>query len=213
VPVASLTASLRIVIADDHPIWRSGLRADLAEGFDVVGEAADAVTAIELICALRPDVVLCDVRMPEGGGLAVVRACAGVAPIVMLTVSEDEADILDAVASGALGYLTKSTPANELRDGLRRVAKGEPAFSPALAALVLREFRRLAGARHDSNTLTDREREVLVLVGRGRTYGQIAEQLYISAKTVDNHVRNILAKLHLSRKAELIRYAADHHID
>jgi DNA-binding NarL/FixJ family response regulator len=204
---------LRIVIADDHPIWRSGLRSDLAEGFEVVGEAADAVTAIDLIRALRPDVVLCDVRMPEGGGLAVVRACATLAPIVMLTVSEAEVDILDAVASGALGYLTKSTPANELREALRGVAVGEPAFSPALAALVLREFRRLAGARHDTTALTDREREVLVWVGRGRTYGQIAEQLFISAKTVDNHVRNILAKLHLSRKAELIRYAADHHID
>jgi DNA-binding NarL/FixJ family response regulator len=204
---------LRIVIADDHPIWRSGLRADLAENFDVVGEAADAVTAIGLIKALRPDVVLCDVRMPDGGGLAVVRACATIAPIVMLTVSEDEADLLDAVASGALGYLTKSTPASELRDALLRVADGEPAFSPALAALVLREFRRLVGARQDTTTLTDREREVLVWVGRGRTYSQIAEQLFISAKTVDNHVRNILAKLHLSRKAELIRYAADHHID
>jgi len=204
---------LRVVVADDHPIWRSGLRADLADGFEVVGEAADAPGAVDAIMSLRPDVVLCDVRMPGGGGIAVVRACAAVAPIVMLTVSEDEADVVDAVASGAFGYLTKSTPAAELRAGLRRVANGEPVFSPALAALVLREFRRLKSAQAEANRLTGREREVLVWVGRGLTYKQIAEEMCISAKTVDNHVRNILAKLHLSRKAELIRYAADHHID
>lgn len=204
---------LRVVVADDHPIWRSGLRVDLAEDFEVVGEADNAATAIEVIKAVKPDVVLCDIRMPDGGGIAVVRACAAVCPIVMLTVSEDETDVLDAVASGALGYLTKSTPANELQSALRRVAGGEPVFSPALAALVLHEFRRLAGASPDANVLSERERDVLVRVGRGFTYNQIGEQLFISPKTVDNHVRNILAKLHLTRKAELIRYAADHHID
>lgn len=202
-----------MVVADDHPIWRSGLRVDLADGFEVVGEADNATAAIAVIKAVKPDVVLCDVRMPDGGGIAVVRACAAIAPIVMLTVSEDETDVLDAVASGALGYLTKSTPAKELQSALRRVAAGEPVFSPALAALVLQEFRRLTGALPDANALTLREKEVLVHVGRGYTYQQIGEQLYISPKTVDNHVRNILAKLHLSRKAELIRYAADHHME
>ncbi len=151
--------------------------------------------------------------MPKGGGIKVVRGCAATTPIVMLTVSEDEADVVEAVAAGALGYLTKSTSPEELSAALRQVANGEPVFSPALASLVLREFRRLARVQPKPDALSDREHEVLILVGRGHNYRQIGEQLYISPKTVDNHVRNILAKLHLSRKAELIRYAADHHID
>jgi DNA-binding NarL/FixJ family response regulator len=206
---------IRVVIADDHHIWRSGLRVDLGDGFDVVGESEDAATAIDLIEATHPDLALVDLHMPGGGGLAVVRACATVAPIVIITVSEAERDLLDAVATGAVGYLVKSTRPEELRAALRRAAEGEPVFSPQLAALVLTEFRRIAGATGPQATgtgeaaLTTREREVLSHVARGHSYARIGEELYISPKTVENHVRNILAKLHLSRRHELIRWAVE----
>lgn len=205
-------APLRVVLADDHPIWRSGLRTDLAGEFDVVGEAGAADEAIATIKEHRPDLVVCDLHMPDGGGLKVVRACADVAPIVMLTVSEQERDLFDAVAAGAMGYLLKSTPAPELRSALLRVAQGEPAFSPQLAALVLGEFRRVI-RKGGTQPLSDREREVLQLVARGHTYKQVGSELFIAEKTVENHVRNILGKLHLTRKQELIRYALEHGIE
>ena len=203
---------IRVVLADDHPIWRDGVRGDLGEDFRVVGEAGSAEEAIEVIKREKPDLVVCDLHMPGGGGIAVAKACSDITRIVMLTVSEQERDLLDAVAAGAVGYLVKATPAAELRQGLLRAAAGEPVFSPALAALVLGEFRRMSRQATGTNPLSDREREVLQLVARGHTYRQIGEQLFIAEKTVENHVRNILGKLHLNRKAELIRYAADHGI-
>ncbi|MEM7340167.1 MAG: response regulator transcription factor [Actinomycetota bacterium] len=205
--------AVRVVIADDHGIWRSGLRADLGENFIVVGEASNATEAVKVIEQTKPDLVLSDLHMPDGGGLAVVKAIGETYPVVILTVSEAESDLLDAVAHGALGYLVKSTTAEELRDQLWRAAKGEPVFSPSLAALVLTEFRRIRSAQKPGDALSSREREVLQLVARGHTYKEIGEDLYISAKTVENHVRNILKKLQLSRKQELIRYALDHGID
>ncbi|MEZ5145092.1 MAG: response regulator transcription factor [Acidimicrobiales bacterium] len=205
--------AVRVVVADDHPIWRSGLRADLGETFHVVGEAGDADEAIEVIGRTTPDLVVCDLHMPKGGGIKVARTCAEDVPIVMLTVSEAERDLLDAVAAGARGYLVKSTAPDELRRALWRAAQGEPVFSPALAALVLGEFRRLAREAGPFQPLSDREREVLQYVARGHTYKEIGEELFISQKTVENHVRNILGKLHLSRKQELIRYALEHGID
>jgi DNA-binding NarL/FixJ family response regulator len=204
---------IRVVLADDHPIWRDGLRADLREGFEVVGEAASATEAIEVINTTKPDLVVCDLNMPGGGGFAVVRACSEIVPIVMLTVSEAERDLLDAVAAGAVGYLVKSTPGPELRSALMRAVKGEAVFSPALAALVLGEFRRMAKSSTGTQPLSEREREVLQLVARGHTYKQIGGELFIAEKTVENHVRNILGKLHLSRKHELIRYAVEHGIE
>ena len=146
--MAELSAGgpIRVVLADDHPIWRDGVRADLADGFEVVGEAASASEAIAVIRATRPDLVVCDLHMPGGGGIAVARACGELAPVVMLTVSEAERDLLDAIAAGAIGYLVKSTPGPQLRAALLRAAAGEPVFSPALAALVLGEFRRIAKA-------------------------------------------------------------------
>ncbi|MCU1487934.1 MAG: putative transcriptional regulatory protein DegU [Actinomycetia bacterium] len=204
---------LRVVLADDHPIWRDGVRADLGEGFEVVGEAGTATEAIERILATRPDVVVCDLHMPDGGGLKVARECGELAAIVMLTVSEAERDLLDAVAAGAVGYLLKSTPPNELRAALGRAAVGEAVFSPSLAALVLGEFRRLTKAADPVQPLSVREREVLQFVARGHTYREVAEELFIAEKTVENHVRNILGKLHLNRKQELIRYALEHGIE
>ena len=200
----------RLVIADDHAIWRSGLRADLGEAFAVVGEAGDGAEAVEVIRRERPDLALVDLHMDHGGGMAVVTACAAECPIVILTVSEAERDLLDAVAAGAVGYLTKSTRPEDLRAALRRAAAGEPVFSPQLAALVIGEFRRLASSGDDgTQVLSAREREVVGLVAQGHTYKAVAEDLFISPKTVENHVRNIMAKLHLSRRHELVRWAVD----
>ena len=205
-----------VVIADDHPTVRSGIRADLGPPFAVVGEAGDATEALALIESTQPDLVVCDLNMPEGGGLRVVREVAARygerIRVVMFTVSEQERDLLDAVASGAYGYLTKSTPGAELHRQLLRAVHGDPPFAPELASLLLGEFRRVAQRSTGSNPLSDREREVLNLVARGYTYRQVGKELFIAEKTVENHVRNILGKLHLSRKAELVRWAADHGI-
>lgn len=204
--------AIRTVLADDHAVVRSGLRAELGERFVVVGEADDAEGAVDVIEAHRPDLVVCDLHMPRGGGLAVVKACAPICPIVILTVSEAERDLLDAVAGGAAGYLLKTMPTPELREALVRAAAGEPVFSPSLAALVLGEFRRLA-REAGTNPLTERERGVLQLVARGQTYGEIGRNLGISPKTAENHVRNILGKLQLSRRSDLVRYAVEHGLD
>jgi DNA-binding NarL/FixJ family response regulator len=204
---------ITVVLADDHPIWRDGVRSDLGDGFRVVAEAGSADEAIEAIRTTAPDLVVCDLHMPGGGGIKVARTCAEQTRIVMLTVSEQERDLLDAVAAGAIGYLVKSTPGPELRASLVKAASGEPVFSPALAALLLGEFRRMAKSASGSNPLSEREREVLLLVARGHTYREIGDQLFIAEKTVENHVRNILGKLHLSRKQELIRYAVEHGLE
>lgn len=206
-------SAVTVVLADDHPIWRSGVRADLGENFHVMGEASDAKEAVEIITKTKPDLVVCDLNMPHGGGLKVARECGEMTNIVMLTVSEAERDLLDAVAAGASGYLVKSTPPDELRDALWRAAQGEPVFSPALASLVLGEFRRMSKDAGGVQPLSEREREVLQYVARGHSYKEIGEELYISPKTVENHVRNILGKLHLNRKQELIRYALEHGIE
>jgi DNA-binding NarL/FixJ family response regulator len=209
--VAALNA-VKVLLADDHPIWRDGVRADLGENFWVVGEAGDADEAIATIRATSPDLVVCDLNMPGGGGIKVARTCGGETRIVMLTVSEQERDLLDAVAAGAVGYLVKSTPGPELCNALWRAAHGEPVFSPTLASLVLGEFRRMARST-GAEPLSDREREVLQFVARGHTYKEIGASLFIAEKTVENHVRNILGKLHLNRKQELIRYALEHGIE
>lgn len=209
----SFSSHVTVVLADDHPIWRSGVRADLGANFVVVAEAGDADAAIAAIEQHRPNLVVCDLNMPNGGGLKVARECGHLSNIVMLTVSEAERDLLDAIAAGANGYLVKSTPPDELRLALWRAAQGEPVFSPALASLVLGEFRKMSKSSGPIQTLSDREREVLQYVARGHTYKEIGDELYISAKTVENHVRNILGKLHFSRKQELIRYALEHGIE
>jgi DNA-binding NarL/FixJ family response regulator len=212
VGIRVVTTPIRVVLADDHAIVRAGLRSELSDRFVVVGEADDAEGAIDVVMARRPDLVVSDLHMPRGGGLAVVEACATICPIVILTVSEAERDLLDAVAAGAAGYLLKTTAVDQVETALIAAAGGEPVFSPSLAALVLGEFRRMAKAT-DSSPLTDREREVLQLVARGHTYKEIGLDLAISPKTAENHVRNILGKLHLSRRSDLVRYAMQHGID
>ena len=208
----TVTTPIRTVLADDHAIVRAGMRSELGDRFEIVGEADDAEGAIDVINARRPDLVVSDLHMPRGGGLAVVQACATICPILILTVSEAERDLLDAVAAGAAGYLLKTTPVDEVADALVAAANGEPVFSPSLAALVLGEFRRMAKAS-ESNPLTEREREVLQLVARGHTYKEIGTDLTISPKTAENHVRNILGKLHLSRRSDLVRYELKHGLD
>jgi DNA-binding NarL/FixJ family response regulator len=214
-PVVTVT-EYSVVIADDHPTVRSGIRADLGPPFVVVGEAGDAIEALRLIDAHQPDVVVCDLNMPGGGGLRVVKETTARhgerVKVIVFTVSEHERDLLDAVASGAYGYLTKSTPGPELHRQLLRAVGGDPPFAPQLATLLLGEFRRVARTVTGSNPLSEREREVLSLVGRGYTYRQAGKELFIAEKTVENHVRNILHKLHLTRRDELIRWAADHGI-
>ncbi len=210
---AGTLSKVRLVVADDHVIWRSGLRQELGDNFYVVGEAGTAPEAIAEVRRHKPDLVVSDLHMPDGGGLAVAKACGEDVPVVILTVSEAERDLLDAVAAGAAGYLVKTTPSEELRRALWKAAHGEPVFSPQLAALVLGEFRRMSKQAGGLSPLSDREREVLQYVARGHTYREIGEQLFIAEKTVENHVRNILGKLHLNRKQELIRYAVDHGIE
>jgi DNA-binding NarL/FixJ family response regulator len=205
-----------VVIADDHPTVRSGIRADLGPPFLIVAEAGDADEALLAIERHQPNLVVCDLNMPGGGGLRVVRETTARfgdrVRVVVFTVSEHERDLLDAVASGAFGYLTKSTPGPELHRQLLRAADGDPPFAPELATLLLGEFRRVARTEAGTNPLSEREREVLQHVARGYTYRQVGKELFIAEKTVENHVRNILAKLHLTRRAELIRWAADHGI-
>ena len=207
-------AAVRVVLADDHSIWRSGVRADLGEAFHVVGEAGDADEAIEVIRREKPELVVCDLNMPNGGGLKVAKECGEQTRIVMLTVSEQERDLLDAVAAGAQGYLVKSTPGPELRAALLRAAQrragvlAAPRVAGARRVPAHVEGRRpaptrcrIASARCSSTSRA------------GYSYKDIGERLFISPKTVENHVRNILQKLHLNRKQELIRYAVEHGIE
>ena len=214
---------LRVVIVDDHPVWRDGIRRDLesAEVATVVGEASDGGEAIELAVELAPDLLLMDLQLPTVSGADATRRIAEAAPavrILVLSASGEEADVLEAVKSGASGYLVKSATSDEIVDAVRRVAAGEPVFTSGLAGLVLHEFRRVsdpeaAGSGSGAPVLTGRENEVLRLVAKGYTYREIAERLFISEKTVQNHVRNILTKLHLRKRYELMRYAIQRGLD
>jgi DNA-binding NarL/FixJ family response regulator len=206
---------IKVLVADDHAVWRSGMRAELGEAFWVVGEAEDAPTAIELAHRLHPDVIAADLRMPDGGGLRVAAELADEFPVVILTVSEAHDDLLEAIAAGAVGYLVKSSTVAEIGAGLAAASRGEPVFSASLAALVLGDFARPAKTPDGRpvKALSAREREVLRLVARGSTYRAVGEELFIAERTVENHVRNILEKLRLNRRDELIRWAAKRGLD
>ncbi|HSJ45460.1 MAG TPA: response regulator transcription factor [Euzebyales bacterium] len=210
---------LKVVVVDDHPMWRDGVRADLeADGrARVVGEAADAAAAIEVTARERPDLVLLDLNMPGLPGTVAIRRIAETLPTIrmlVLSASAAEPDVLEAVKAGASGYLLKSATGTELVEAVHRVAAGEPVFSPSLAALVLGEFRRVAAGGGDrAQDLTDRETEVLRLVAKGYTYAEIADRLVISVRTVQNHVQNILGKLQLRGRYELMRCAIRRGLD
>ena len=208
-PDTADTASLRIVVVDDHPIWRSALIRDLeAAGVSVVGEADTVAKAVAVMNATRPHVVLLDLQLPDGSGVDVTRAVPAGTHVLVLSASGEQADVLAAVKAGATGYLTKSASATELLDAVRRTARGEAVFTPALAGLMLGEYRRLASQSEKTRpVLTERETEVLRLVAKGLTSKEIAARLVVSRRTVENHVQATLRKLQLHNRVELARYA------
>ena len=209
---------IRVMVVDDHPMWRDGVRADLeASGVaTVVAEAADGGDAVEKARETMPEVVLMDLQMPTVSGVEATRAIVEESPhikVLVLSASAEEADVLEAVKAGASGYLLKSTPAAEVSAAVRRIREGEPVFTPSLAGLVLNEFRRVATKDPQEPKLTPRENEVLKLVAKGYSYREIAESLFVSVKTVQNHVQNILTKLQLRKRYELMRYAIQKGLD
>jgi RNA polymerase sigma factor (sigma-70 family) len=208
---------VRVMVVDDHPVWRDGVRSDLeASGRAVVvAEASDGGEAIERAREAMPELVLMDLNLPTVRGVEAIRRIVEESPhvkVLVLSASGEEADVLEAVKVGASGYLLKSATAAEVAEAVTRVRAGEPVFSPSLAALVLGEFRRMSSAATEPG-LTPRETEVLKLVAKGYTYREIADRLVISVKTVQNHVQNILTKLQLSKRYELMRYAIQRGLD
>jgi DNA-binding NarL/FixJ family response regulator len=199
---------MRTVLVDDHALFRDGVASLLlAWGHEVVGQASDGSEALELVDRTAPDVVLMDVRMPKVSGLeatAQIREKHPEVAIVMLTVSEEEADLFRAIKAGAQGYLLKNLEAPQLRTMLEGVARGEPAITPATAARIIDEFLRApGGAPTPTQRLTDRELEVLTLVTAGQRNREIAAELGISENTVKFHLKNIVEKLHAQNRAEL----------
>jgi len=210
--------AIRVLVADDHPVWRDGIRADLeASGIaSVVAEATDGGEAVELVHELMPDVVLMDLRMPTVSGVDATRRIAEDAPhvrILIVSATGVEADVLEAVKVGAAGYILKSEAGPDVVEAVRRVHAGEPVFTSGLAGLVLSEFRRVATTDVGEPRLSQRENEVLRLVAKGYSYREIAGKLFISQKTVQNHVQNILRKLQLKKRYELMRYAIQKGLD
>ena len=211
----------RVVLVDDHELFRAGVRAELDGLVDVVGDAATVAGAVAVIGELRPDVVLLDVHMPDGGGLEVIRRLGAAAPgmrFLALSVSDAAEDVIAVIRAGARGYVTKTISGADLADAVRRVHGGDAVFSPRLAGFVLDAFAGSgrAGpipvpADHDAglDALTPREREVLQHIARGYMYKEIALRLQISAKTVEAHVSAVLRKLQLSSRHELSRWAAE----
>jgi DNA-binding NarL/FixJ family response regulator len=204
----------RVVLVDDHALFRAGVRGELGERVEVVGEAESVAQAVPLIKELDPEVVLLDVHLPDGGGEAVIAGVALERPgvkFLALSVSDAAEDVIGVIRAGARGYVTKTISGAELADAVRRVADGDAVFSPRLAGFVLDAFRAGERVQSDSelNELTAREREVLQLIARGYRYKEIAARLHLSIKTVESHVSNVLRKLQLSSRHELTRWAAD----
>ncbi|WP_435861977.1 response regulator [Streptomyces sparsogenes] len=216
-----------VMVVDDHPMWRDAVARDLSEaGFEVVATAGDGPQAVRRARAASPDVLVLDLNLPGLPGVEVCKQLVGAESdppgprVLVLSASGEHADVLEAVKSGATGYLVKSASTEELLDAVRRTAAGEPVFTPGLAGLVLGEYRRLASDpapaapdRPVAPRLTERETEVLRLVAKGLSYKQIAERLVISHRTVQNHVQNTLGKLQLHNRVELVRYAIERGLD
>jgi len=204
-----------VVIVDDHELFRTGVRTELAAHVEVVGDADGVESAVPAILATEPDVVLLDVHMPGGGGVEVIRQVAKVRPeqrFLALSVSDAPDDVIAVIRAGARGYVTKSITPAELADAVRRVADGDAVFSPRLAGFVLDAFAGALPASQvdpELDQLTAREREVLQHIARGYMYKEIALRLGISAKTVEAHVSAVLRKLQLSNRHELSRWAAE----
>jgi DNA-binding NarL/FixJ family response regulator len=204
----------RVLIVDDHAMFRAGVRAELGTSVEVVAEAADVDEAILAVRQHHPDVVLLDVHLPDGGGEAVIATVAPERPAVKflaLSVSDAAEDVIAVIRAGARGYVTKTISRDELFDAVRRVSDGDAVFSPRLAGFVLDAFRtgEPIGADEELETLTAREREVLQLIARGYLYKEIAARLHLSVKTIEAHVSSVLRKLQLSTRHELTRWAQE----
>ena len=202
----------RVILVDDHELFRSGVRAELANAVEVVGEAGTVAEAVPLIRELDPDVVLLDVHLPDGGGEGVIAGVAQERPgvkFLALSVSDAAEDVIGVIRAGARGYVTKTISGVELADAIERVAQGDAVFSPRLAGFVLDAFRagEPLGGDAELDNLTPREREVLQLIARGYRYKEIAAQLSLSIKTVEAHVSSVLRKLQLTSRHELSRWA------
>ncbi len=211
-----MTPRPRVVLVDDHHLFRSGVRAELGDRVEVLGEASDVEEAIAVVLAQRPDVVILDVHLPSGGGQLVVEEVKRVdseVRFLALSVSDAPEDVIAVIRAGARGYVTKAISADELVDAVVRVAGGDAVFSPRLAGFVLDAFAALPGAAPpvdpELDQLSAREREVLRLIARGYTYKEVARELSISAKTVESHVSAVLRKLQLSTRHQLSRWAAE----
>ena len=216
---------LRVMVVDDHPMWREGVARDLTEaGMTVVATASTGGEALTRFPAARPQVLVLDLQIPAPNGVAVTAEVVRADPavrVLVLSASGEQQDVLDAVKAGATGYLVKSASRHELLDAVRRVALGDTVFTPGLAGLVLGEYRRLsehpspasAASSSDAPRLTERETEVLRLVATGLSYKEIAERLFLSHRTVQNHVQNTLRKLQLHNRVQLVRYAIEQGLD
>ncbi|HZJ28567.1 MAG TPA: response regulator transcription factor [Solirubrobacterales bacterium] len=206
---------MKVLLADDHALFRAGIASLLqAAGHEVAGEAGDGIEALERSRELRPDLVLMDITMPRCGGLEATRLIKAEMPevkIVIVTVSHDDADLFEAVKSGAEGYLLKDMSNEEFERTLDGIAEGEAPLSQGLAGKILDEFARVSQGESvtegDRNTLTDREREVLQLVTEGKMNREIAASLFVAESTVNFHMKNILSKLHLRNRSEAVAYA------
>ena len=213
---------IKVMVVDDHPMWRDSVARDLTEaGLQVVATASNGTEALNRAPAARPNVVVLDLQIPAPNGVEVTARLVKDDPtlrVLILSASGEQDDVLEAVKAGATGYLVKSASRDDLLAAVRRVAEGDTVFTPGLAGLVLGEYRRLsdspADARDpDTPRLTDRETEVLRLVAKGLSYKQIAERLFLSHRTVQNHVQNTLRKLQLHNRVQLVRYAIEKGLD
>ena len=203
---------ITVVIVDDHSIFRSGLRADLADDLEVLGEASSVATAVPLIASLKPDVVLLDVHLPDGLGGTVIGRAPG--PLYLaLSVSDSAEDVVGVIRAGARGYITKGSSGADVSAAVRAVASGDAVFSPRLAGFVLDAFGAVAGESASSaeelDRLSPREQEVMRLIARGYAYKEVASELFISIKTVETHVSAVLRKLQLSSRHELTAWALE----
>ncbi len=209
--------STKVFLVDDHRLFLAGVRAELAEEFSIVGTAHDVDAAIDGIRNFKPDVVLIDVHMPDGGGVAVVEGVADTNPdikFLALSVSDSAEDVIAMIRAGARGYVTKTIGPEELADAIRRIHTGDAVFSPRLAGFVLDAFAGAIPSTEDPemDQLTVREKDVLRLIARGFAYKQVARKLNISIKTVETHVSSVLRKLQLSNRHELARWASKRRI-
>jgi DNA-binding NarL/FixJ family response regulator len=201
---------IRVFLVEDHELFASGVRSELGDGFELVGQAGSVAEAVVSIPASNPDVVLLDVHLPDGSGAEVARALHDVR-FLALSVSDAAEDVIAVIRSGARGYVTKSISPSELADAIRRVHEGDAVFSPRLAGFVLDAFAGQPAPAIDPelDQLTPREKEVLRYIARGYTYKEIARELHISVKTVESHVGGVLRKLQLTNRYELSRWATE----